>query len=166
MSRHDRLATLVLSAAAKAEWACVSEPAIPTTACLRRPDLIFHYSDRSTYLLDVTMVADNALFPDTHMRKVLYYDVPEIRNWVVYNINGNAMHVSIVIRNWRGLMACASAEALRCVTLGLGRQTLSCLSDVTCERSLWIWQHFHRGLQNDWRTHATNTLLSRLAFWR
>jgi len=142
-SRHDRVATLVQAAAGKAGWSCIREPAIPTTAGLRRPDLIFHHKDRPTYLLDVTVVADNAVLHDVHLRKVQYYDVPDIRNWIAQHVSTNAVTISSVTLSWRGLMASASAETL-CAAMGLGRPTLSLLSAVTCERSLWIWQHFHR----------------------
>ena len=143
ISRHDRIVTLVQSAAGKAGWSCIREPAIPTTAGLRRPDLIFHHNERSTYLLDVTIVADNAVPHEVHERKVQYYDVPDIRTWLARNISSNEVQFSSVSLNWRGLMARASAETL-CSRLGLGRPLLSLLSAVTCERSLWIWQRFHR----------------------
>lgn len=134
---------MVLSAATKAGWACIREPAIPTQAGLRRPDLIFHHSDRDTYLLDVTIVSDNAVLYDAHVRKVQYYDVPDIKCWIEHNISKKQTHFSSVTLSWRGLMARASADTL-CTSLGLGRQTLSLLSAVTCERSLWIYQHFCR----------------------
>ena len=143
LARHDRLATLVQSAAGKASWSCIREPAIPTLAGIRRPDLIFYHQDRSTYVLDVTVVADNAVLHEVHERKVRYYDVPDIRNWIALNISGNEVLFSSVTVSWRGLMARASADTL-CSDLVLGRQVLSLLSAVTCERSLWIWQHFHR----------------------
>ena len=143
VARHDRLATLVQSAAGKAGWSCIREPAIPTLAGIRRPDLIFYHQDRSTYVLDVTVVADNAVLHEVHERKVRYYDVPDIRNWIALNISGNEVLFSSVTLSWRGLMARASADTL-CSDLVLGWQVLSLLSAVTCERSLWIWQHFHR----------------------
>ena len=131
------------SAAGKAGWSCVREPAIPTVAGLRWPDLIFYHPDRPTYILDVTVVADNAVLHEVHERKIQYYDVPDIRNWTARNISTNKVTFSSVTLNWRGLMARASADTL-CSDLALGRQILSLLSAVTCERSLWIWQHFHR----------------------
>ena len=142
-ARHDRLVSLVQSAAGKPGWSCIREPAIPTTAGIRRPDLIFFHQDRPTYVLDVTVVADNALLHEVHERKVQYYDVPDIRNWLARTISSNAVYFSNVALSWRGLMACASAETL-CSDLALGRQVPSLLSAVTFERSLWIWQHFHR----------------------
>ena len=129
-ARHDRIVTLVQSAAGKAGCACIREPAIPTIAGLWRPDLIFHHNERSAYLLDVTIVADNAVLHEVHERKTQYYDVPEIRNWIARNINGNDVLFFSVTMSWRGLMAHASAEAL-CSDLGLGRPLLSLLSAVT-----------------------------------
>ena len=143
VARHDRFATLVRSAAGKAGWSCIREPAIPTLAGIRRPSLIFYHQDRSTYVLDVTVVADNAVLDEVHERKVRYYDVPDIRNWIALNISSNEVLFSSVTLSWRGLMACASADTL-CSDLVLGRQVLSLLSAVTCERSLLIWQNFHR----------------------
>ena len=112
-------------------------------AGLRRPDLIFHHESWSTVILDVTIVADNAVPHEVHAGKVQYYDVPDIRNWIARNISDKAVQFSSVSLSWRGLMARASEEIL-CSRLGLGRQLLSLLSAVTCQRSLWIWQHFHR----------------------
>ena len=143
VARHDRLPTLVQSAAGKAGWSCIREPAIPTLAGIRRPEVIFYHQDRSTYVLEVTVVTDNAALYEVHEHKVRYYDVPDIRNWIVLNISGNQVQFSSVTLSWRGLMARASADTLY-FDLVLGRQVLSLLSAVTCERSLWIWQHFHR----------------------
>ena len=114
-------------------------------AGIRRLDLIFYHQDRptSTYVLDMIVVADNAVLQEVHERKVQYYDVPDIRNWVVHNIPSNEVRFSSVSLSWRGLMAHASANTV-CSDLALGWQVLSLLSAVTCERSLWIWQNFHR----------------------
>ena len=111
-------------------------------AGLCRPDLISHHSDRSTFMLDIMIVADNALLEDAHSRKARYYDVLDIRSWIALNVSGAPEEFSSVTLNWRGLMAIPSANTL-CGLMGLGRQTSSLLSAVTCERSLWIWKHFH-----------------------
>ena len=76
--RHNRLATLVQTAAGKAGWSCSREPAIPTVVGITRADLIFYHQDSSTYVLDVMVVADNAILQEVHKRKVQYYDVPDI----------------------------------------------------------------------------------------
>ena len=64
------LDTPVQSAAAKAGWSSIREPAIPTHAGLCRPDLVFHHPERATFVLDVTIVVDNAVLDDAHSRKV------------------------------------------------------------------------------------------------
>ena len=112
VSRHDKIVFLVQSAAGKAGWSCIREPAIPTTACLCRLDLIFHHESWSTLVLDVTIVADNAVLHEVHARKVQYYDVPHIRNGNTRNISDKAVQFSNVLLSWRGLMAGASAKTL------------------------------------------------------
>ena len=42
-------------------------------------------------MLDVTIVADNAVL-DAHSRKIWYYDVPDIRNWIALNVSGGTVH--------------------------------------------------------------------------
>ena len=79
VARHDKLVTLVQTATGKAGWYCIREPAIRTCAGLHRPDLIFHHHQRSTYVLDVTIIADNVVLHDVHERKIQYYDVPDIK---------------------------------------------------------------------------------------
>ena len=82
VAKHDRLATLVQSAVGKAGRSCIREPAIPTVAGIRRPDLIFYHQDRSTYVLDVTVAADNAVLHEVHECKIQHHDVPDIRSWI------------------------------------------------------------------------------------
>ena len=88
-------------------------------AGLHRPDLLSHHSDRSTFVLDITIVADNAVLEDAHSRKCQYYDEPEIRCWIASNVSGALIHFSSVTLNWRGLMAGASANTF-CSLMGLG----------------------------------------------
>ena len=144
VARHNGIVTLVQTAVGKAGWSCIREPAIPTMAGLLRPDLIFHHPTWSTFVLDMTIEADNAVLHEVHEPKVQYYDVPDIRGCIARNISDSLVQFLSVTLSWRGLMAHASAKTL-CSRLGLGGQLLSLLSAVTCERSMWIWQHFHRG---------------------
>ena len=118
-------------------------PAIPAHASLRRPDLIFHQKDRPTYLLDVTVVADKGVLRDAHCAKsnIMMCQMSEIG----LRETSSATRLSFPV--WRSLggggwplhrpTPCTQPWIL-------GRQTLSLLSAITCERSLWIWQHFHR----------------------
>ena len=67
------------------------------------------------------------------------YDVPDIRNWVAQNIGSTVLKR---VTQFEGadepcISWYASADTL-CSYLALGRQVLSLLSAVTCERSLWL----------------------------
>jgi len=90
VASHYKLVTLVQTAAGKAGWSCIREPAIPTCAGLRRPDLIVHHHQRGTYVLDVTIVADNAVLHEVHECKIQYYDVPDIRRDLVLGSGSGA----------------------------------------------------------------------------
>ncbi|KAL9978051.1 hypothetical protein ACROYT_G015530 [Oculina patagonica] len=72
----------------KAGWYCIREHTIPTQAGLRKPDLIFHHQDRDTFVLDVTIVADNSNLSEAHTHKTQYYDELDIRCWIQRNISG------------------------------------------------------------------------------
>ncbi|KAL9977931.1 hypothetical protein ACROYT_G015395 [Oculina patagonica] len=108
IARHDRIAIVVQDAATKAGWSCIREPAIPTRTSLHKPDLIFHHRDRDTFVLDMTIMVDNANLSEAHTRKTQYYDEPDISCWIQRNISGRVMHFSSVTLSWRGLMALAS----------------------------------------------------------
>lgn len=84
--------SLLQSAEAKAGWSCIREPAIPFQAGLRRPYLVFHHLERDLFVLDVTIVVDSAVLDDAHSRKVWYYDVADIRNWIALNVSGIMAH--------------------------------------------------------------------------
>lgn len=118
------------------------EPAIPTPAGVRRPDLLLYHPTKRAHVIDATVVADNADLCAMHRRKCEYYDTPEIRQWVHETTNTDHVSFSSVTLNWRGLLAVPSAETLY-QELGLNTSLLSLLSQVTLERGLWIHQH-HR----------------------
>ena len=100
VARHDRIVTLVQTAPGKARWSCIRQPPIPTTAGLRRPDLNFYHPDRSTYLLDVTIVVDNVALHKVNEHNVQYYDVLDIRNWIACNISDGVVHFLSVSLSW------------------------------------------------------------------
>ena len=56
------------------------EPAIPTPAGVRYPDLVAWKGDKCV-VIDTTIVADNYDPDDAHERKVVYYDQPAIKTW-------------------------------------------------------------------------------------
>ena len=80
IARHDKIVDLVMSCAEKIGYGIRREPAIPTPAGIRKPDLVLvrHYN---LTILDVTIVADNTNLEKAHHDKQVYYDVPAIREW-------------------------------------------------------------------------------------
>ena len=81
IARHDNIVDLVISNAERIGYSICREPAIPTPAGIRKPDLIL-VRDYDLTILDVTIVADNADLEQSHQDKQVYYDVPAIREWV------------------------------------------------------------------------------------
>ena len=77
----DNIVDLVISNAERIGYSICREPAIPTPAGIRKPDLIL-VRDYDLTILDVTIVADNADLEQSHQDKQVYYDVPAIREWV------------------------------------------------------------------------------------
>lgn len=87
------------------------EPAIPTPAGVRRPDLVIHGLRKTAFVIDATIVADNADLTERHEGKCHYYDSPVIRQWVKGVIpDVDNVTFSSVTLNWRGLFAVQSAE--------------------------------------------------------
>ena len=76
------------------------EPAIPTPAGLRRPDIIAWHSGTKCFIIDVTVAADNADLRDVHRRKVEYYDNEHIRNWARGVSSKEGTVVSSISFNW------------------------------------------------------------------
>jgi len=61
-------------------------------------------------VLDVTIVADNAVLHEVHEGKMQYYDVPDIRTWIARNISGSVVNFSSVTLSWRGDGPCISRD--------------------------------------------------------
>ena len=59
IARHDKIVDLVMSGAERIGYGICREPATPTRAGMRRPDLVLVSNDNQT-ILDVKIVADDA----------------------------------------------------------------------------------------------------------
>ena len=150
IARHDKIVDLVEKALTRKGYTICREPAIPTPAGIRKPDLVVS-RDSAVTVLDVTVVADNADLAQSHGRKCEYYDTPAIREWVRDRYGPERVTFSAVALNWRGSMAIPSARGLR--SLGVSGAFLGLISLVTLERGSWIFNHFRRSAyrvgQND-----------------
>ena len=92
-------------------FAITREPAIPTPAGIRRPDLVVARGSAVT-VIDVTIVAHNADLARVHGSKCEYYDTPSIREWIRDRYSTNEIAFSAVTLNWRGSMALPAALGL------------------------------------------------------
>lgn len=150
-SRHNSIVSLVAKTMTAKGWTVVVEPAISTEAGIRRPDLTIYQVGIAAYVVDVTVVADNAVLDKEHVRKVDYYDVREIREWVAARSEVNEAQVifGAVAFNWRG--ALSRRSALFCNLLGLDKSFLE-LASVRClQGGFAIFQRFHG---TTWRASA------------
>ena len=138
---HDKIIGLVEQALTRKGYTTCREPAIPTLAGIRKPNLLVSRGSAVT-VLDVTVVADNADLALSHGRKCEYYDTPAVREWVRDRYGPGEVTFSAVALNWRGSMAIPSARGLR--SLGKSGALLGLISFVTLERGSWIVNHFRR----------------------
>lgn len=142
MERDNNVVELVASKPHKKGWSLLIEAAIPTPAGVRRPDLVIHGLRKTAYVIDATIVADNADLYGTHLGTCQYHDTPAIRQWVKgVNPDIGEVHFSSVTLNWCGLFAVQSAETL-CRDIGLSTSFLSLISQVVLERGLRIYQYY------------------------
>ena len=141
IATHDKIVGLVISCAERIGYSICREPAIPTPAGIRKPDLIL-VRDYDLTILDVTIVPDNADLVQSHQDKQVYYDVPAIREWVQLCYEPRHIAFEALAISWRGLLASRSAAALR--RLGLSARFLRLALAATLERRTWIVNHFRR----------------------
>lgn len=127
----------------KSSWSVLVEPAIPTPEGIRRPDIIVWNADKA-YVIDVTIVADNADMYVAHELKVAYYNKPHVTSWVSHVSGRSSIVYSSVAFNWRGALAPPSYELLHS-DLKITKRNITLLSVIVLERSFHIWLTFKRG---------------------
>ena len=80
VDRHDRVNKYLTEVVRKNGFTARVEPAIPTPAGIRYPDLVI-WKNGLCVVVDTTIVSDHKPPDDAHERKVKYYDQPAIRDW-------------------------------------------------------------------------------------
>ncbi|MCP3679146.1 MAG: reverse transcriptase family protein [Gammaproteobacteria bacterium] len=140
IKRHDDVLSLFIKILGKRGWRTCREPAIPTPAGIRRPDLIIWGHGRSM-VVDVQVVSDSGavMLLTAHESKVAYYQTEPIDNWVLLKTGARPSFSSLTF-NWRGIMASASVRTLK--DLGLTRQELKLLTVRSLEGSVNIVHAF------------------------
>lgn len=131
VARHNKVVKVVASNARKKGWSVLVEPAIPTPAGVCRPDLVIHGLRKTAFVIDATIVADNADLTERHKGKRQYYDSPAICQWVK------------AVTMCDTELAVQRAETL-CRDIGMSTSFLSLISQVVLEKGLRIYQHYGR----------------------
>lgn len=143
IDRHNTIMRLVIKQGEKKGFRHIAEPAIPTIEGLRRPDIVF-YKKEMCYVVDVTIVADNADLDLAHERKQAYYNKPDIRKWITEQLpEVQKIHFAAVAANWRGCLSTTSADFLLS-NMKMSKDFLSLISAVIAEKSYYIWCFFHK----------------------
>jgi hypothetical protein len=147
VKRHDAIVDRIATVCERNKYTVLKERALSTPDGSRRPDLIIHDGSRAL-VIDVTIVADNAILSHAHALKKEYYDNDGIRRAVsaITSIPINNIDVSSATFNWRGAISKESSEALKSVRVGIHEQEI--LSVKVVEGGYTVYSIFNR---STWR---------------
>ena len=103
ITRHDTVNSYLDKTLRNKGYSTRVEPAIPTPAGLRYPDVIA-FKGSTCVVIDTTSIGDTFDLDAAHGRKVAYYDVNAIRNWCGRETGVLPPNVqfSACVLNWRG----------------------------------------------------------------
>ena len=87
------------------------EPIIRTSRSIRKPGLVLA-KEKVALVLDTIICSDNASLSSVHQQKVDYYNVAEMREWVLTQTRSDEVVFGSVTISWRGAMARETSEAL------------------------------------------------------
>jgi len=151
IERHNRIVALVATRLRAKGYLVAEEDPIPTSAGIRRPDLVAYKEGRAATVIDVTIVSDAARLSAEHKRKVLYYDSPDIRKHVsAYSrVAVPRITFSSVTLNWRGALCPESDKTL--TSLGFSKAEKELMSVRTVEGAYTIYAAHHCGT---WRENG------------
>ena len=141
VDRHDRVNKYLTEVVRKNGFTARVEPAIPTPAGIRYPDLVI-WKNGLCVVVDTTIVSDHKPPDDAHERKVKYYDQPAIRDWceLVSGVAADEVKFSACVLTWRGVPSQRSVRELR--TLGVTKTNWTLLSVKTLEGGHASYSHF------------------------
>ncbi len=122
LARHNGLLVKYLSFLQRAGYQTRREPAVPTVAGVRYPDIVC-WKENQAHVIDVQVVADAAAgsLDAAHGRKVQYYNSPCVRAYVE-DLAGSPPIFSSFTMNWRGVLALPSMNTW--ASLGLPKSAL------------------------------------------
>ena len=148
-ARHDRVLALTNKFLQDVGATTIREPAIPTPAGVRRPDLLVK-TNTKTAVVDAQVVADAFDLDASHRRKIDYYNNETIRQYTADTFDRQPQDTDFgsITLNWRGGWSKDSADFLR--GLGLKTRHLALISIRALEGTNRIYQSFRKST----RRHA------------
>ena len=126
IKRHNHVLDCIICKLQQKGYLVNKEPAIPTAAGIRRPDFVVKI-DEFAYVVDVTVGPDNVDLDVVHNRKVDYYKVDDIKEWVLRSMAVQTVTFSAVALNWRGAIAPMSLKLMK-EQLKLSQNTIELIS--------------------------------------
>ena len=147
IKRHDALMEKYLLKMENSGWQVVRAPVIPVRGGSPQiPDGVL-YKDGRCWVVDASVVVDNADLDAAHVSKCAKYDTPAVRDWCQLHwpsSGGSLLHLfRALIFNWRGAMSSRSANM--CPLMGISKSDMKIMSVCVVEWGWWIHSHFHRG---------------------
>jgi hypothetical protein len=100
--RHNSVLDRTVKVLVKNHCSVLVKPAIPTPAGIRRPDIVAWKGGKACYIINVTVVVDNADLDRVHQLKIEHYTTQHVRDWAL-RVSGTAsVTFSSLSFNWRG----------------------------------------------------------------
>ena len=146
IKRHDALLEKFLLKMENRGWAVTRAPVITVRGGSPQiPDAVL-YSRSTCWVVDASVVADNADLDNAHVSKCVKYDTPPVRDWCQSNwpsegVSGDIFFGALIF-NWRGAMSQKSASM--CRTFGISKSELVVFSAAICEWGWKVYRAFHK----------------------
>ena len=142
IKRHDRILDQSRRIFRRLGYTVQVELSIPTSAGLRKPDMLVYGEGKSTTILDACIVSD--MYDDLntpHQWKIDKYSGHEEIHAGVERLAGTRPDFGSICISWRGVFSPASAAHLR--RLGMTQADLGLLSAITVEQGAIVHRLFN-----------------------
>ena len=147
IKRHDALMEKLLQALEIRGGSIVRAPVIPVVGSSPQiPDGVIYFQSHC-WVVDASVVADNADVDNAHLSKCAKYDTPTVRDWCQSNWpshmggHGNVRFGALIF-NWRRVMSRLSARM--CDLLKVNRSVQKVMAVCVVEHGWRMYREFHR----------------------
>ncbi|RLJ22762.1 hypothetical protein DJ031_00280 [bacterium endosymbiont of Escarpia laminata] len=146
IKRHDALMEKFLHGMENRGWLVMRAPVILVVGGTpQKPDGILYARGRC-WVIDASVVADNADLDEAHRSKCAKYDTPAVRDWCQSHWPSPEVPAGVsfgaLIFNWRGAMSPLSARM--CRALGCNQSDMKLMSVSILEWGWKLFRAFHQ----------------------